>query len=151
MVTIFIDADACAVTRQAISVARRFRAPVVLVANESQNMDRWVEHERVSVVRVSKGRDAADFAMVPMLTSGDVVVTDDTGLAAMALARGARAITSRGRLFSAATIDAQLEVRHAEQKHRRSGGRTRGPAPLEDVDRDSFVDSLRRLLEHGDS
>ncbi|MBW6469024.1 MAG: YaiI/YqxD family protein [Anaerosomatales bacterium] len=145
--TIFIDADACPVTRDALTVARARKLPVVMVANATQNLSRYADRPDVECVQVSGGRDAADFAIVERLAAGDVVVTGDIGLAAMVLGRGARAISHRGRVFSTATIDMELAVRHAEQRHRRAGGRTKGPAPFEDEDREHFRASLTRLLD----
>ena len=146
MTTLFIDADACPVTRDAISVARSRGTPVVVVGNETQDLSRYEPRKGVETVRVGTGRDSADFAIVEMLEPGDVVVTGDMGLAAMALGRGAGAVSPRGRVYSKATIDIEMEVRHAEAKHRRAGGRTRGPAPFEEEDRERFTDSLARLL-----
>lgn len=145
--TIFIDADACPVTRDALAIARTRAVPVVLVANATQNLSRYTGRTGVETVQVSGGRDAADFAIVERLEAGDIVVTQDIGLAAMVLGRGARAISPRGRVFSTATIDMELAVRHAEQRHRRAGGRTKGPSPFEDEDREHFCASLMRLLD----
>jgi uncharacterized protein YaiI (UPF0178 family) len=147
--TVFIDADACPVTREAISAARTAGARVVLVGNETQNLARHTNRSGVEAVQVSAGRDAADFTIVERLSPGDVVVTQDIGLAAMAIGRGARALSPRGRVFSLATIDAELAVRHAEARHRRAGGRTRGPSPFEDEDREHFVEVLARMLREG--
>jgi uncharacterized protein YaiI (UPF0178 family) len=146
MTTIFIDADACPVTRDAIAVARSHSLPVVLVANGSQNLSRYAERTGVEIMQVASGRDSADFAMVPRLTPGDVVVTADIGLAAMALSRGCRVLSPRGREYLPALIDAELAVRHAEQRHRRAGGRTTGPTPFQDEDRERFREVLARLL-----
>lgn len=146
MVTLYIDADACPVTREAIAIARSHRVPVILVGNESQNLGRHTKRPGVESVQVGAGRDAADFAIVERITREDIVVTGDTGLAAMALGRGSRAISPRGRVFSPVTIDAELALRHAEQLHRRAGGRTRGPSPFEPEDRDHFRESLEALL-----
>jgi hypothetical protein len=147
MTTLFIDADACPVTRDALSVARLLGLPVVLVGNTSQSFDRYAGRSGVDVVQVSAGRDAADFAIIERLASDDVVVTQDIGLAAMVLGKGAAALSPRGRIFHRATIDIEMEVRHAEQRHRRAGGRTRGPSPFEDEDREHFVEQLRRVLK----
>jgi uncharacterized protein YaiI (UPF0178 family) len=149
MPTLYIDADACPVTRDALAVARSRGTPAVLVGNETQNLSRHTVRDGVESIQVSAGRDAADFAIIEVLSPDDVVVTADIGLAAMVLGRGARAISHRGRVFSPATIDMELEVRHAEQEHRRAGGRTKGPSPFEDEDRERFRDSLRRLLDEG--
>ena len=147
MTILYVDADACPVTRDALSVARRHRVTVVLVGNETQNLARYTQRPGVESLQVGAGRDAADFAIVERLSPEDVVVTGDIGLAAMVIGRGARPISPRGRVFSPVTIDAELEVRHAEQQHRRAGGRTQGPPPFEDEDRERFGDSLERLFQ----
>jgi uncharacterized protein len=144
--TVFIDADACPVTRDALAIARRYKAKTVLVANATQNLSRYADRPGVECVQVSGGRDAADFAIVEELAAGDIVVTQDIGLAAMVLGRGAHAISPRGRVFSPATIDMELAVRHAEQRHRRAGGRTKGPSVFEDEDRERFAAVLERIL-----
>jgi uncharacterized protein YaiI (UPF0178 family) len=149
MTTIFIDADACPVTRDAIAIARSRSLPVVLVANGSQNLARYEGRAGVETIQVGSGPDAADYAMVPRLTPGDVVITGDTGLAAMALSRKCRVLSPRGREYLLATIDAELAIRHAEQRHRRAGGRTTGPDPFRDEDRERFRESLLRVLKEG--
>ena len=162
--TLYIDADACPVTREALACARRARVPVVIVGNTTQNLARHVrrgdprdsEHARgrdathagfwVEVLDVSIGADSADFAIVERLQPDDVVVTQDIGLASMVLGRGAAAIGVRGRIYSRATIDMDLFIRHEEKKVRRAGGRTRGPAAFTDEDRERFVRNLTELL-----
>ena len=146
MTVIFIDADACPVTRETIAIARAHRLPVVLVGNESQNISRYAERPGVESLSVGIGPDAADYAIVARLATDDVVITGDLGLAAMVLGKGARALGFRGRAYLAATIDAELAVRHAEQRHRRAGGRTRGPSPLQEEDKEHFKEALERLL-----
>ncbi len=150
MSTVFIDADACPVTREAISIARSHGYTVVLVANGTQNLERHTMRNGVEAIQVSGGRDAADFVIIEELQPGDAVVTQDTGLAAMVLGRGARAIGPRGRIFHLATIDAEMEVRHAEQKLRRAGGRTGGPSKFTDEDREHFSDRFEWLLSNPD-
>ena len=147
---IFIDADACPVKREAISEARNRGFEVVLVSNTTHNMDRYTSRKGVEAVQVGVGRDSADFAIIERLEPGDVVVTQDIGLAAMVLGRSAHAISPRGRVFSPVTIDAELAVRHAEQQHRRSGGRTKGPSVFDEDDRERFTLAMSRLLDEGD-
>jgi hypothetical protein len=149
MTTIFIDADACPVTREAVTTALSRSLPVVLVANRSQNLARYAGRTGVEIIQVGSGRDSADFAMVPRLTPGDIVVTGDIGLAAMALGRRCRALSPRGHQYLPTTIDAELAVRHAEQRHRRAGGRTTGPTPFRDEDRHRFRELLTRLVTEG--
>lgn len=160
-VTLFIDADACPVTRDALAVARRTGTPVVIAGNTTQNLARHLrpgdprtpEEARrgfwADTLDVSVGADSADFAIVERLQPGDVVVTQDIGLASMVLGRGAQAIGVRGHVYSPLTIDAALFVRHEEKKVRRAGGRTKGPDPFCDADRERFVRNLERLLREG--
>lgn len=143
---VIIDADACPVTREAITAARERGRSVMIVANATQNLERYASRAGVEAIQVSGGSDAADFAIIERLEPGDIVVTQDIGLAAMVLGRGARAIGVRGRIYHLATIDAELEVRHEQAKLRRAGGRHKGPAPFTDEDREYFVDQLERLL-----
>lgn len=146
MTTLFIDADACPVTRDALALARSRSLRTVLVANQSQNLSRYAGRAGVEILQVASGQDSADFAMVPRLAKGDVVVTSDLGLAAMALSRGCRVLSPRGRQYLSATIDAELAVRHAEQRHRRAGGRTTGPTSFREEDRERFREVLASLL-----
>ncbi len=162
---LIIDADACPVTREALACARSARMPVLIAGNTTQNLERHVrtddprdvEHAKgrdarhpgfwVEILDVSIGADSADFAIVEILQPGDVVVTQDIGLASMVLGRGAAAIGVRGRIYDKATIDMQLFIRHEEKKVRRAGGRTHGPAAFTGEDRSRFKHNLTRLLQ----
>jgi uncharacterized protein len=144
--TLFIDADACPVTREAIDAARSMGLPVVLVANGTQNLEKYTRRSGVEAVQVSSGADAADFAVIERLQPGDVVVTQDIGLAAMVLGRRAAALSPRGRIFHLATIDAEMHIRHEEKKLRRAGGRHGGPRPFTDEDREHFSEVVERVL-----
>lgn len=161
---LFIDADACPVTREALACARDARTPVVIVGNTTQNLERHIRHSDprtpekaqgrdadhdgfwVDVLDVSIGADSADFAIIECLRPNDIVVTQDIGLASMVLGRGAAAIGVRGRVYDKATIDMQLFIRHEEKKVRRAGGRTRGPEPFKGSDRTRFRRNLIELL-----
>ncbi len=146
MTTLIIDADACPVTRDAIAIARSHGLHVRLVANHNQSFARYEGRAGVECINVGTGADSADFAIVEQLEPGDVVVTQDIGLAAMVLGRGAAALSPRGRIFHLATIDAELAVRHAEKKLRRAGGRHGGPSKFDDEDREHFCEQLERVL-----
>lgn len=163
--TLFIDADACPVTREALACARSARIPVVIAGNSTQNLERRIrrgdprdaEHARgrdnthpgfwIETLDVSTGADSADFAIIERLRAGDVVVTQDIGLASMVLGRDAAAIGVRGHAYHKATIDMQLFIRHEEKKVRRAGGRTQGPAAFTDDDRERFSRNLTRMLD----
>lgn len=159
--TLFIDADACPVTREALACARKAKMPCVIAGNSTQNLERAIrkgdprsaEETRggfwVDTLAVPVGADSADFAIVERLRAGDIVVTQDIGLAGMVLGRGAKAIGVRGHVYRKETIDMELFIRHEEKKVRRAGGRTRGPAAFEEEDRERFVANLTQLIAEG--
>ena len=146
MSTIFVDADACPTTREAITTGRANGFTITLVANTNQCFTRYEGRNGVDTLTVGTGPDSADFAIIERLAPGDIVVTQDIGLAAMVLGRGAGAISPRGRIFYLSTIDIEMEVRHAEKKVRRAGGRTGGPSKFTDEDREHFIEQLERLI-----
>lgn len=162
MPTLFIDADACPVTREALDEARRANIPCVIAGDSGHNLAKHVHKDDptqptdgfwVSYLQVGQGADAADFAIVCELSEGDVVVTQDFGLASMALGRGAKAIGVRGQLYDQRTIDALMLVRHAEKIERRKTGKQRGKIqgdkhpPFSNEDREHFTRNLRELLQ----
>lgn len=155
MTTLFIDADACPVTREALDVARREAIPCVIAGNSTQNLARSIRRSDpteprdgfwVRTLQVGVGSDSADFAIVEELGANDIVVTQDIGLASIVLGRGASAIGVRGHVYSPLTIDSMMFIRHEEKKVRRNGGRTKGPAAFEDEDRERFSTNLLRLV-----
>lgn len=159
MTTLFIDADACPVTRDALAEARKAKVPCVIAGNSTQNLMRHIRSTDpttprdgfwVRTLQVGVGADSADFAIVEELSPEDIVVTQDIGLASIVLGRGARAIGVRGHVYSPLTIDSMMFIRHEEKRVRRAGGRTKGPAAFEEEDRERFVANLRRLLREQD-
>lgn len=154
--TVYIDADACPVISETLCQARKANIPVVIVGNTTQNLRRHIKKNDptklgegfwVDILSVSVGADSADFAIIEELKTGDIVVTQDIGLAAMVLGRSAYALGVRGREYLPATIDMDMELRHVEKKIRRQGGRTKGPAAFTDENREHFLSSLERVIE----
>ena len=93
---VLVDVDACPVRREIASAAERHGIEALFFANSSQEP---AGSSSLRTVRVADRPDAADFAIATQCREGDIVVTDDIGLAALVTGKGARAISSRGRLF----------------------------------------------------
>ena len=143
MMTVYIDADACPVTRIAEDIARRHAIPVTLLCDTSH-----VLSSDYSTVRtVGAGADAVDIALINLCRRGDIVVTQDYGVAALALGKGARAIHQSGRWYTDENIDTLLMERHLAGKARRSGKRhLKGPARRTAEDDRRFVESFERMI-----
>ena len=140
--TLWIDADACPVVDAAIKVANAARVPVILVCNDSHALNR----PGAQTVTVLRGADSADLRLVNLLRPGDLVVTQDYGLAALCLARGAQALDQNGRVYTEDNIDALLSMRHVAGQIRRGGGRLRGPRKRTRQQDAAFAASLEKLL-----
>jgi len=97
-------------------------------------------------ITVSKGANSVDFALVNLVQKGDAVVTQDYGLAAMCLARGAVPLNQNGMIYTSDNIDALLHQRHTAQKIRRGGGRLKGPSKRGTEQDEAFAKALGGLL-----
>lgn len=98
---------------------------------------------------LAQGADSVDFALVNLVQAGDIVVTQDYGLAAMCLARKGKPINQNGLIYHDGNIDSMLASRHAAQKVRRGGGRTKGPSKRTKEQDEAFMRQLRKLIEAG--
>lgn len=139
---ILVDADACPVKQVVIKVAKEYKLPVIMFIDTSHQIDDGYSE----VVTVDTQRDSVDIALINRTNAGDIVVTQDYGVAAMALARNARAIHQNGVIYSPENMDRFLFERHISQKIRRSGGRTAGPKKRTRADDESFEAALREML-----
>ena len=92
---IYIDADACPVTRIAEDIARRYAIPVTLLCDTNHRL--VSDYSTVKVI--GAGADAVDFALINLCRRGDIVITQDYGVAALALGKGALAIHQSGRQY----------------------------------------------------
>jgi len=142
--TIFVDADACPVVRQTIEAARRHGLPVTLLCDTNHVLT----SDYASVEVVSAGADAVDFQLVNRCKRGDIVVTQDYGVAAMALGRGAHPIHQSGMWYTDQNIDGLLAERHLHKKARMAHSRhhLKGPKKRAPEDDARFSESLERLI-----
>ena len=139
---LWIDADACPVVDLAIKAARKYGVVVTLVCDDAH----YIQREGARTITVSRGADRADLMLVNLLKKGDVAVTQDYGLAALCLARGAQVLDQNGRIYDNANIDALLSMRHIAAKARRSGGKMKGPSKREKWQDEQFVQTLENIL-----
>lgn len=140
---ILIDADGCPVVDETIKVAKRFGLECLILCDTSHRFER----EGAQTMVFSKGADSVDFALVNLVHPGDVVVTQDYGLAAMCLTRRALALNQDGMEYTADNIDALLLSRHTAKKIRNAGGRLKGPAKRTAAQDKAFSETLIQLLQ----
>ncbi len=140
---IFVDADACPVKNLIVKIAKEYNLKVVMFADTSHEIkDNYSE-----VIIVDKGRDSVDFALINRVAKNDIVVTQDFGVATMALSKNAYAINQNGLVYNKDNIDMLLFERHISQKVRRSGGKTSGHRKRGKEDDEKFAAKLRELCK----
>ncbi len=140
---ILVDADACPVKELIVRTARPKGIPVILFSDFCHALSDGYS----AIVTVDKGRDSVDIALANRTEAGDIVVTQDYGLAALALGKGAKALHPGVMVYTAENIDSLLLTRHIGQKVRRGGGRTKGPRKRTAAEDESFLQALLRLIE----
>ena len=142
---ILVDADACPVKEIIVRLAKQRNISVTMLIDTSHQLNDGYS----AVITVDKQADSVDFALMGMLIREDIVVTQDFGLAAMVLGKGARAVNQNGLIYTNENIDKLLMERHIGAKVRRGGGRTKGPAKRTKEDNERFEAAFVKLLETG--
>lgn len=142
---ILVDADACPVTRIVEKIAKAHELECILLCDTNHVLSSDYSEVRV----IGAGADAVDFALLNLCVKGDIVVTQDYGVAAMILGKGAYGIHQSGKWYTNENIDQMLLERHLAKKARMGKGKKRlkGPAKRTDEDDKRFEESLGRLVE----
>ena len=140
---VLIDADACPVVDIAVRLCKSHGVTCLLLCDTAHTMHR----DGAETLVFDKGSDSVDFALVNRVSPGDIVITQDYGLASMCLAKGARVLHQDGWEYTAWNIDALLLQRHESRKYRLSGGRTKGPKKRTKEQDQSFSAAFAKLLQ----
>jgi len=140
---VYVDADACPVREEVLSVSERLGAEVFLVSNRGF---RVTDRPRVHNIVVSKDLDAADDWIADRAAAGDVVVTGDIPLAARCLETGCRVIDHKGKPFTTANIGMALSMRDLMSDLRAMGEASGGGPAFTKQDRSRFREALDREL-----
>lgn len=142
---LIVDADACPRNVLAIckQMAVRFGYALYTVANYHHQIDS--RHH----IMVGGRPEETDIKIANLARVGDVVVTQDWGLAALALGKKAAAISPNGREYRPETIDFLLEERFLKAQIRRGGGRTKGPKARRPAQDAAFARTLETVLRRG--
>ena len=140
---ILVDADACPVKTIIVREAKKRGVPVTMVMDTSHERDDGYSQ----VVTVDKGTDSADIKLVNLTEPGDLVVTQDFGVAAMALGKGALALNQNGMEYTEQNMDKLLFERHVGREVRRRGRHTKGASKRTDEDNRAFEVKFITMLE----
>lgn len=142
---IYVDADACPVTRIVEKIAMKYEIPCTLICDTNHVLS----SDYSEVVIVGAGADAVDFKLISLLSKGDICVSQDYGVAAMALGKGCYAIHQSGKWYTNENIDQMLMERHIAKKERRTKKKNhlKGPSKRTQEDDKRFEESFERLIQ----
>ena len=141
---IFVDADACPVVAIVEKIAKEHNVPVTLLCDTNHVLSSAYSE----VVIVGAGTDAVDYKLISICHKGDIVVSQDYGVAAMALGKGAYAIHQSGKWYTNDNIDQMLMERHLNKKARRSSHKNhiKGPKKRTAEDDERFAQSFEKMV-----
>ena len=141
---IFVDADACPVVGIVEELAKKYTIPVILLCDTNH----VISSDYSEVIVVGAGADAVDYKLISMCHKGDMVVSQDYGVAAMALGKGAYAIHQSGKWYTNENIDQMLMERHLNKKARRASQKNhlKGPKKRTAEDDEHFRESFEKMI-----
>ena len=142
---VFVDADACPVVGIIEKVARELNVPVTLLCDTNHVLS----SDYSEVIVVGAGADAVDYKLISICHKGDIVVSQDYGVAAMALGKGAYAIHQSGKWYTNENIDQMLMERHLNKKARRASRKNhlKGPRKRTSEDNERFRESFEKMIQ----
>ena len=143
MMRVLIDADGCPVTDIAVRLCVASGAECLLLCDTAHD----IRKNGATTLVFDKGADSVDYALASRVCPGDLVVTQDYGLASICLARGARILHQDGWEYTSDNIDALLLFRHEARKQRASTGRFKGPKKRTPEQDAAFEAALKKLLQ----
>ncbi|WP_025026016.1 YaiI/YqxD family protein [Caldalkalibacillus mannanilyticus] len=143
---LIVDADACPVKDIIIEVGHSYQLPILMVCSYSHYSRPIAGVENIMVDNIAQ---AADMVIMNRVKAGDIVVTQDYGLASIVLAKGAMALHHTGKRYTTDNIDSLLFQRHVSAKVRRAGGKTKGPKPFTSEDKEKFRKVLIECCSQG--
>ena len=142
---VFIDADACPVVSIVENISKKYNIPVTLLCDTNHVLT----SEYSEVIVVGAGADAVDYKLISICHKGDIVVSQDYGVAAMALGKGAFAIHQSGKWYTNDNIDQMLMERHLNKKARRSSHKNhiKGSKKRTEEDDERFAQSFEKMIK----
>lgn len=143
---IIVDADACPVKEEIIATGRQ-----VLLVTSLAHFSSRDQADNVQTIYVDKDKEAADLKIFSLVSPGDLLVTQDYGLAALLIEKpGLTVLHHSGKIYTKENLDFLLASRHQSALLRRQGKHTKGPSAFSQADRDRFAQSLDKILSDMD-
>lgn len=139
---VIIDADACPVVDIAVQITKENNIECIIVCDNTH----FIQKDSAETIVVDKGADSADCKIANLTEKGDIIITQDYGLAALVLGKGAKALNQNGLIYTNDNIENLLFTRHIGKKERMAGNRTKGPKKRTHQNDLDFIKAFRICL-----
>ena len=139
---VYIDADGCPVTHIAEDICRQAGVSITFVCDTAH----YFESDYAEVINVDKGADSADMKIFSLSKPGDIIVTQDYGVATMCIAKKCKCISQDGMIYNEKNIDSLLMTRYITKKIRNSGGKLKGPSKRKNEQDDRFREAFKKII-----
>lgn len=140
---IIIDGDACPSINLIEKCANGYNIPVIIITDTSHN----IVSNYSSIIIADKGSQSVDVKLINLVGSGDIVISQDYGVAVMTLSKNAYCINTNGMIYTNDNIDSLLLNRHINQKLRNSGKHIKGPRKRTTNDDKNLIESLEKIIK----
>lgn len=141
---IYVDADGSPVVHLSVDIAKEYNLDIVIVKNYAHN----IEDDYAEVVTVDIAQDSADYYIVNNVSKGDIVVTQDYGLASLCLLKNALSLSQNGLIFTEDNIEGLLDRRYIHAKIRSQGKSHSNAKKRKIEDDDNFITSLISIINN---
>lgn len=143
---IIVDADGCPVLGNIIELGLKHNLEIFVVADTSHIFE--FDNKNIKHIIADKGADSSDFIIIKLANKGDIVVTQDYGLASMCLAREIFSIHQNGMIYSNDNIDELMYRRHLGKKLRKSGKYLSKSKKRVSRDNNNFGQKFKELIQN---
>lgn len=137
---IIVDGDACPGISIIEGLSKKYGVELLIYCDIHHNI--VVDYGEVKIVDC--GFQSVDMYISNISKKGDIIVSQDYGVAAICLGKGAAVISPKGNIYTDDNIATLLEQRYISQKIRKAGGRT--PNPKKRIMEDNI--KLKNILEN---
>lgn len=141
---ILVDGDGCPVISIISKIAAKEK--IELIVYTDLNHQHQLEYGDLKVV--DQGFQSVDMVLYNNIQAGDIVITSDYGLAALALGAGAEVLSFSGREFTDQNIERLLTKRHRQFKERKRTGRHTAHKKRSEADDQRFIKKLLIIIEN---
>jgi len=140
---LIIDGDACPDKDSISRIALKYDIDMYVFIDYAHVL----EDNYYKIITCEVGHDSVDMAIVNFVSQGDLVITQDYGLAGLLLTKGVQVLHTSGKVINEDNINILLSTRYLHAQLRKSGQRIKGPAKRTKEDTQYLLNQLENILK----